>query len=124
LPIPPAAWPTAPAPPPSAPATSPALDDLAQDETPETLRAMADDFQGSESEQGVALGKQVGATQTIPQILTKGRTAVKAFNSLFNNRYKDNAEILATWKSVSRIRKTGGGGSDDAAGEKPVDPPK
>lgn len=97
-----------------------ALDELAQEETPTSLRKIADNFEGDEGDQGGALGKQVGATKVIPQILTRGMTAVKALNSIFSNRYKGDAELLGAWKTASRVRRTdGGSGKGDADTPKP-----
>jgi hypothetical protein len=84
-----------------------AFDDLAQEETPSSLRLMAKNFKDTEGDQGNALAEQTGATKTIPVLLREGRAFVKILNSLFSNRYKGNVEILAGWKTASTVRKTG-----------------
>jgi hypothetical protein len=80
---------------------------------------MADDFEGTEGDQGTALADQTGATEAIPVLLREGRGLVKTLNSLFNNRYKGNVEILGAWKTASAVRKT----DTPAEAEAPSAPP-
>jgi hypothetical protein len=93
--------------------------DLGQEETPASLRQMAADFEGSEGDQGGALGEQAGATAVIPAVLREGRGHVKVFHSLISNRFKDDPETLGAWKTVSRVQRDGGGSNGDA----PPSPP-
>lgn len=79
---------------------------LGQEQTPASLRLMAENFQGTEGDQGNALADQTGATKAIPVLLREGRALVKILNSLFHNRYQGNAEVLGAWKTASAVRKT------------------
>lgn len=94
---------------------------LDHEDTAEDLRTMADDFEGTEGEQGGALAEQVGATRMIPILLRDGRTAVKTFNAMFSNRYQGNVELLAAWKSASHLVRDGG--PDEDTPEPPAPPP-
>ncbi len=93
------------------------LDGHGNSETAASLRAMATAFETSEGEQGGAIAGRTGATAQIPVHLRAARAAVKTLNAIFSNVYKDNAEMLTGWKTVSRVQRTGG------SGEEPTPPP-
>lgn len=89
------------------------FEELGHDDPAAELRQTAEDFRGSEGEQGDALAEQVGATQSIPALIREGRAAVKTFNAMFSLFYKGNVGMLAAWKSASHLERDGSG---DAAG--------
>jgi hypothetical protein len=92
---------------------------LGHDDPVAELRQTAEDFRGSEGEQGDALAEQVGATKSIPALIREGRAAVKTFNAMFSLFYKGNVGMLAAWKSASHLERDGGG---DAAEEPAAQP--
>ncbi len=91
----------------------------ANTETAASLRAMADNFENSEGEQGDALSDRAGATAQIPVHLRSGRGVVKTLNAIFSNVYKGNMEVLTGWKTASRVQKSGGGGEAPAPAPTP-----
>jgi hypothetical protein len=103
-----------------------AFEAIGHDAPAAELRQMAEDFRGSEGEQGDALAQQVGATQSIPELIREGRGAVKTFNAMFSLFYKGNVGMLAEWKSASRLERDGGGdaeGGTDVGSSAPVAQP-
>jgi hypothetical protein len=81
------------------------------------LRQTAEDFRGSEGEQGDALANQVGATKSIPALIREGRAAVKTFNAMFSLFYKGNVGMLAAWKSASHLERDGSGDAEEPAAQ-------
>jgi len=84
------------------------------------LDALADEFQSGEGSQGNARSTRAGATQAIQVHLREGRGAVKTFDAIYHNTYRDNAEMLAAWETVSRVERTGG--ATTRSGEPVVSP--
>ena len=81
------------------------------------LERMADDFEAGEGSQGTALSIRAGATSAIPVDLREGKGTVKIFDAIYHNIYKDDAQMLGAWKTVSHLERTG------IATKKPVPPP-
>lgn len=75
------------------------------EDTATDLEEMVAEFVGSEGDQGTALGNQAGATAVIPQVLRKGRSAMKTLNAIFRRVYKGNIEVLTAWKTASHIQR-------------------
>lgn len=71
------------------------------------LDAMAADFEAGEGSKGNALSVRAGATQAIPVHLREGKGAVKTFDAIYNNVYKDDAGMLGAWKTMSHVERTG-----------------
>lgn len=74
-------------------------------DTAADLEAMADEFTGSEGEQGTALGNRAGATAAIPVALRAGKSAIKTLNAIFRRVYKGNIEVLTAWKTASHVKR-------------------
>jgi hypothetical protein len=70
------------------------------------LEQMATDLEGSEGQQGTALGKRAGATATIPETIRSGTAAIKTLQAIFRRVYKKNAAVLAAWDSASHVQRT------------------
>ena len=81
------------------------------------LDRMADDFEAGEGSQGTALSIRAGATSAIPVDLREGKGAVRTFDAIYHNIYKDDAQMLGAWKTVSHLERTG------IATKKPVSSP-
>jgi hypothetical protein len=79
--------------------------------TTDGLRQMAADLKSGAGEQALALGKQTGATATIPELLATLRECKKTFDAIYNNTYDHNTEMLTAWRSVSHVACDGGGDS-------------
>ena len=79
------------------------------------LRQMAVDLIAGAGAQGLALGKQAGATAAIPEALSTARECKKTLDAIYNNTYDGNTEMLATWRSVSHVERDGGAGPDAKA---------
>ena len=86
------------------------------EETAGDLDTMAKTFEKSEADQGEALAGRVGATKVIPELLRKGRAAVKTLDAMFKNRYAKNVELLAAWKTASHVDREGDNDEDLAEG--------
>ena len=74
-------------------------------DTAADLEEMAAALEGSEGEQGAALGKRAGATASIPETLRTGTAAIKTLNAIFRRVYKKNAEVLAAWETARHIQR-------------------
>lgn len=68
---------------------------------------MAGEFEAGDGSRGNALSTQAGATQAIPVHLREGKGAVKIFDAIYHNVYKDSAEMLGSWKTASHVERTG-----------------
>jgi hypothetical protein len=99
------------------------FESIGHTDTAADLRQMAEDFRGSEGEQGDALAEQVGATQSIPVLIREGRAAVKTFNAIFSLFYKGNVEKLAAWKSASHLERDGSGDTAEEPAAQPAPAP-
>ena len=69
------------------------------------LEGLADEFTGSEGEQGAALGNRAGATAAIPVALRSGKRAMKTLNAIFRRVYKGNIEVLTAWNTASHVQR-------------------
>ncbi len=98
------------------------FEELGHDDPAAELRQTAEDFRGSEGEQGDALAEQVGATQSIPALIREGRGAVKTFDAMFSLFYKGNVGMLAAWKSASHLERDGSGAEEEPAPAAPSVP--
>lgn len=70
-----------------------------------TLSDAAANFVVDSGEQGVSLGKQVGATKAIPGFIKTIKAAVKTLDALYHNVFDGDAETLGAWKSASHVEK-------------------
>jgi len=71
------------------------------------MDGMAAKFESGQGSQGNALSTRAGATQAIPVQLREGEGAVKIFDAIYHNLYKNDAELLGAWKTVSHVERTG-----------------
>ena len=85
-------------------------------DTASDLEALADEFTGSEGEQGATLGNRAGATAAIPVAVRSGKGAIKTLNAIFRRVYKGNIEVLTAWRTASHVQR-------DARSAAPVIPP-
>lgn len=76
--------------------------------TPAGLEQMATDLLSGTGQQGASLGKQVGATASIPDSLKDARSCKKTFDAIYGNFYSGNTAVLADWNSVSHVPRSGG----------------
>ncbi len=74
-------------------------------DTAADLEAHASHLDGSEGEQGKALGEQAGATAAIPGHLRDGKSALKTFNILFRRTYASQLDVLTAWRTASHIER-------------------
>ncbi len=74
-------------------------------DTATDLEDMADEFDGSEGDQGTALSTRTGTTASIPETLRSGKAAVKTLNAIFRRIYKRNIQVLTAWKTASHVQR-------------------
>ncbi len=74
-------------------------------DTATDLETHASAMDGSEGDQGMALGEQAGATAAIPGHLRTGKSALKTFNVMFRRVYAGQTDILTVWKTASHIER-------------------
>ncbi|MGL4401549.1 MAG: hypothetical protein ACRCXD_16930 [Luteolibacter sp.] len=75
-------------------------------DTAADLEQLATALEGSEGQQGTALGQRAGATATIPETIRTGTAAIKTLNAIFRRVYKKNAEVLAAWETASHVQRS------------------
>lgn len=66
----------------------------------------------------------VGATAQTRALIKEGRTLIKSLNTSVRNFFRADPEILAEWRSASRIHSTGGGDPKEATTPPKPAPPK
>lgn len=69
------------------------------------LEQMAATLEGSEGEQGTALGKRVGATASIPDTIRTGTAAIKTLHAIVRRVYKRDPEVLAAWETAHHVQR-------------------
>ncbi len=85
-------------------------------EMPADLLEMADNFERSMGTGGATLGQQTGATNVIPEIIRRGRSAVKTLHAIYHNVYRGNAELLGAWRTACHVEQKGSGSGDEGGG--------
>ena len=78
------------------------------------LRQMAKDLREGGGDQAMAMGKQSGATASIPVLLKSLRDCKKTWDAIYQNTYDGDTETLTAWRSVSHVPRNGGGEGGDA----------
>lgn len=74
-------------------------------DTAADLETHASALDGSEGDQGKALGQQAGATAAIPGHLRDGKSALKTFNIIFRRVYAEKLDLLTAWRTASHIER-------------------
>jgi hypothetical protein len=67
------------------------------------LNEAADALRSSESDQGNALGDQVGATAKLPTLLRQARIQRKTLNAIILNRFRSDSEMQGRWASANHV---------------------
>lgn len=81
---------------------------LAHDENfTDTLDARIEEFTGADDSQSGAEQQRVGATRSLPTVISRGLTVLKGLNAIANNKYQGDAAKFGAWKTASHIERTG-----------------
>lgn len=73
----------------------------------DTLDARIEEFSAADDSQSGAAQQQVGATRSLPSVISRGLTVMKGLGAIANNKYKGDAAKLGAWKTASHIERTG-----------------
>lgn len=87
-----------------------------------TLQADLRKISGKGDEQTDDQLADVGDTAQTRALIKEGRALIKSLNTSVRNFFRADPEILAEWRSASRIHRTGGSSDGDA--KEPTTPPK
>jgi hypothetical protein len=71
------------------------------------LTTATEALEAARDQQTATRSSRAGSTDVLAETLQRGRRIVRVLDSLVSNAVKDNAELLAAWKSAKRIRQTG-----------------
>ena len=61
----------------------------------------------------------IGGTVRTRSLIAEAREVIGSLNTSVRNRFRQQPDIFAEWRTASRIHRTGGGGQEDPA---PVPP--
>lgn len=87
-----------------------------------TLQADLGKISGKGGEQTDDQLADVGDTAQTRALIKEGRALIKSLNTSVRNFFRANPEILAEWRTASRIRHTGGSGPDETPPPAPAAP--
>ena len=73
----------------------------------DTLDARIDEFTEADDSQSGAEQQRVGATRSLPAVISRGLTVLKGLNAIANNKYQGDAAKLGAWKTASHVERTG-----------------
>ena len=73
----------------------------------DTLDARIDEFTDADDSQSGAEQQRVGATRSLPTVISRGLTVLKGLNAIANNKYQGDAAKFGAWKTASHVERTG-----------------